>query len=191
VHSRTIQVIEFHVVNDRNHANLEAFAFISTGTTNRRSRLTYQAHQPAQTTAVRTTEHATATALALNKKFHDGHGRAVDGILLSTTARTAMLIKELRSLRHSHADQLRLRLAAATAATGRKLLKYLHEQMMDVSHGTLNSDKPDLGWNMAYLRRRGATQRRRGQAPASTPLIYLAVRILNMVLIYGMIVLAL
>jgi hypothetical protein len=106
MHSRIIQVIEFHVVNDGNHANLEAFAFMSTGTTNQRSRLTYQAHQPTQTTAVHTTHRATATALALNQKFHDGHGRAVDCILFSASARTAMLIKEFRSLRHSHTDQL-------------------------------------------------------------------------------------
>jgi len=50
--------------------------------------------------------HAT-TELALDKEFHDSHGRTVDRVLLSPTA-GAVLIKELRSLGHSHTNQLRL-----------------------------------------------------------------------------------
>jgi len=77
-----------------------------------------QESQSAQATTVATTQ------LALEEEFRDSHGCAVDGILFPATAGAA-LIEELGSLSHGQTDQLRLRAAAATAATGREFLERL------------------------------------------------------------------
>jgi hypothetical protein len=77
---------------------------------------TYQAGQSTQASTVPATGRATAK-LALDKKFGDSHSRTVDCVLLSTTAGTAVLIKELGRLAHGHTDQLCVRSAATATAT--------------------------------------------------------------------------
>ena len=84
--------------------------------------VTYQAHERAKSTAVAAT--GGGTELALDEELHDGHGRAVDGVLLVARRGASGVVEELRRLGHRHADQLRLRATAAPAA-GRELLEHL------------------------------------------------------------------
>jgi len=112
-----------------------------------------QAGQSTQTSTVPAAGHA--TKLALDKKFRDSHSRAVDCVLLPATAGTTMLIEELGRLAHGHANQLCLRTAATTTASTTRCEFF------------------------ERLEGRSAAQGRCMQTTTGTPLIDVAMRILD------------
>lgn len=77
--------------------------------------MTYKSHQATETTTV-SSAHGTAE-LGLDQHLHDGHASTVDRILLVARRRTSSTVEQLRGLGHRHADQLRLRAAAASATS--------------------------------------------------------------------------
>lgn len=92
---------------------------LSALTSNFRSK-TYQAHQAAEPTTVAAT--GCAAELRLDEELHDGHGGAVDGVLLVAGRSAACVVEQLGSLRHCHTDKLRLGAPAAGAASARREL---------------------------------------------------------------------
>jgi len=77
------------------------------------------------TNASRVPAAGSGAELALDEELHDGHGGAIDRVLLVSGRRAAAPVEELGCLGHGEGDQLRLGAAAATAATGCELLERL------------------------------------------------------------------
>lgn len=86
-----------------------------------------------------------------------------------------MLIEELGRLAHGHADQLCLRAAAASTTTTSEFLECLCTTEVQIMALT--------NFGRAYLEGRSAAQGRCRQTATGTPLIDLAMRILDSVLV--------